>query len=46
MFLEAEENMPPALALYQRFRVGMRVGYSRRKDGLRAMALTMQKVLE
>lgn len=46
MFLEADEKIAPALGLCQRFKVGACVRYSRRKDGLRAITIAMQKVLE
>ena len=48
MFLEVDENNAPALALYARFdfvKVGERVGYYRRKGGLRATAVVMRKSL-
>ncbi len=48
MFLEVDENNTPALALYARFgfvKVGERVGYYRRKGGLRATAVVMRKSL-
>ncbi len=48
MFLEVDENNRPALALYARFgfvKVGERVGYYRRKDGSRATAVVMRKIL-
>ena len=38
--------MAAALALCQQFKVGVCVRYGRRKDGLRAMAVAMQKGLE
>jgi hypothetical protein len=46
MFLKAEEEMAPSLALCQRLKVGACVGYSRRKDGLRSITIAVQKVLE
>jgi ribosomal-protein-alanine N-acetyltransferase len=48
MFLEVDENNRAALALYARFgfvKVGERVGYYRRKDGSRATAVVMRKIL-
>jgi [ribosomal protein S18]-alanine N-acetyltransferase len=48
MFLEVDENNRPALALYARFgfvKVSERVGYYRRKDGSRATAVVMRKIL-
>ena len=48
MFLEVAKDNAPALALYGRFRfvkVGERGGYYRRKDGTRAAAVVMRKLL-
>jgi [ribosomal protein S18]-alanine N-acetyltransferase len=49
IFLEVEEINAPAIGLYKRFdfvKVGERLGYYRRKDGSRATAIVMRKILD